>query len=90
MVNRRYKDTFLYVRAIGEANVREIDEFGRPLLGAKCRFVGKIYEPDSDSFEVDWCGVYIPYHSHYIARLKEGTLLPMDAGTAILAGVRFQ
>lgn len=78
----------LFVRAIGEANVREIDENGKPLLGTNCRFVGKVYDKENNTFEVSWSGVHIPYHSHYIARLKEGTLLPMDISTAILSGTR--
>ena len=45
------------------------------------RTVGKV------NGEVIKAGVMLNYHSHYVARLKEGMLLPMDSRTAMLAGV---
>jgi len=77
----RHKNTILRVLAVPHANVREIDEKGRPLMAF--RIVGK------KGLEVIPSGVQVPYHSHYIAKLKEGSLLPMDIQTAKLAGVPF-
>ena len=77
----RHKNTLLYVKALEGKDVHEIDERGMPLMA--CRTVGK------DNGIVIDAGVLIPYHSHYIARLKEGMLLPMDLETAKLAGVLF-
>ena len=82
MPSPRYKNVQLFVLALPDKDVREIDEQGRPLMA--CRMVGK---QDGDVIPG---GVKVPYHSHYIARLKEGSLLPMDKATATLAGVRFQ
>lgn len=79
MVSPRYKNTQLWVLALDGKEVREIDEQGRPLMA--CRTVGK------DNGQVIAAGVKVPYSSHYIARLKEGSLLPMDLATAKLAGV---
>jgi hypothetical protein len=82
MVAPKFRKTTLWVRAIDEAEVREIDENGRPLMAL--RRVGK------DEFgDVMWQGQTVPYHPHYIAKLKEKVLLPMDQDTAILAGVPF-
>ena len=80
MVPPKFQKTFLWVKAKDAAEVREIDEQGKPLMA--CRCVGR------DAYNnVIQEGVRIPYHSHYIARLKEGMLLPMDLATAQLAGV---
>jgi hypothetical protein len=79
MPSPRYKNTILWVLALTGKDVREIDENGKPLMA--CRIVGKV-----DGAVVAG-GVKIPYHSHYIARIKEGMLLPMDLATAQLAGV---
>lgn len=80
MVSPRFKNTTLWVLALDGKDVREIDETGRPLM--TCRNVGK-----NENNQVVDSGAKIPYHSHYIARLKEGMLLPMDLATAQLAGV---
>ncbi len=80
MVSPRFRNTTLWVLALDGKDVREIDENGKPLM--TCRNVGK----DSSNQVID-SGVKLPYHSHYIARLKEGMLLPMDLATAQLAGV---
>lgn len=85
MVSPRFKNTMLWVKAKDNAEVREIDSFGRPLAmttGMGFRNIGR----DAEGNVIDE-GVKIPYHSHYIARLKEGMLLPMDLATAQLAGV---
>jgi hypothetical protein len=79
MVSPRHKNTVLCVLASHDNDVREIDEFGKPLMA--CRTVGKV------NGEVISAGVVIPYHSYYIARLKEGSLFALDASTAKLAGV---
>jgi hypothetical protein len=87
MVSPRYKNVFLHVKAVDEADVREIDELGRPLQNL--RVVGK------ENHVVIKEGVFVPYHSHYIARLKEknssgqSPLLPADLETAQLAGVNW-
>lgn len=80
MVSPRFRKTTLWVLALDGKDVREIDELGKPLM--TCRCVGK-----DASNTVMPEGVKIPYHSHYIARIKEGMLLPMDLATAQLAGV---
>jgi hypothetical protein len=82
MVSAKHRNTFLYVRALDGKDVREIDEFGKPLMAL--RVVGK------ENGVVISSGVKLPYHSHYIAKLKEGMLLPEDSETAKLAGVPFQ
>lgn len=82
MVAPRYKKTFLNVLALTGKDVREIDEYGSPLMN--CRVIGK----ENGSIILE--GVRIPYNSHYIAKLKEGSLLPLDLDTAILAGVNFK
>jgi hypothetical protein len=76
----KFKNTTLWVLALVGKDVREIDEFGKPLMN--CRNVGK----DVDN-QVISSGSVIPFHSHYIARLREGMLLPMDFATAQHAGV---
>lgn len=78
-MNPRLHKRMLWVVALPGKDVREIDENGKPLM--ECRIVGK------DGGAIISGGVMIPYHSHYIARLKEGMLLPMDLETAQLAGV---
>jgi hypothetical protein len=89
MARKRVQPT-LWVKAVPEASVREIDEFGRPLGGQTCRMVGKSYNKETDDFtDIDQTGVDVPYHPMYITRLKEKALLPMDIQTAMLAGVRF-
>jgi hypothetical protein len=80
-LSKRYKDILLSVIATDMANVHEIDEQGRPLM--EFRIVGKAGR------QVIPEGVKVPYHAHYIARLKEGSLLPADIETARLAGVPF-
>lgn len=80
MVSPRFRNTLLWVLALDGKDVREIDEHGKPLMS--CRCVGK----DSNG-HVMLEGAKIAYHPHYIARLKEGMLLPMDLATAQLAGV---
>ncbi len=80
MVAPRFKNTTLWVLALDGKDVREIDETGRPLM--TCRNVGK-----DEQNQVRLEGSHVPYHPHYIARLKEGMLLPMDLATAQLAGV---
>src|ERR1017187_256662 len=80
----------LWVKAVPEASVREIDEFGRPLKVGMCRFVGKTYDADMDDFtNIDVNGVKVPYHPIYISRIKEKALLPMDIATAQLSGVTY-
>lgn len=81
MPSPKYKDVTLWVLALDGKDVREIDENGRPLM--EIRVVGKT------SGQIIPEGVRVPYHSHYIARLKEGMLLPMDLATAQLAGVNW-
>jgi hypothetical protein len=83
------KNKKLWVKAVPEANVREIDEYGRPLGGGVCRFVGKTWNADEENFIVDQAGTTVPYHPMYINRLKEKALLPMDVATAQLSGVIF-
>lgn len=80
MVSPRFRNINLFVLAQDGKDVREIDENGKPLM--TCRNVGK-----DDQNRVLETGVQIPYHPHYIARLKEGMLLPLDLATAQLAGV---
>lgn len=79
MPSPRFKNVTLWVLALPGKEVREIDENGKPLMD--CRLVG------IDHGTIIPQGVRIPYHSHYIARLKERMLLPMDLPTAELAGV---
>lgn len=81
MPSPRFRNVKLWVKAVNGADVREIDELGKPLLA--CRLVGK------EHGQVVMEGAKLPYHSHYIARLKEGSLLAMDLHTAQLAGVPF-
>ena len=81
MVSPRFKNVKLWVLALHDKDVREIDESGKPLMA--CRLVGKL---DGNVLPE---GEMIPYHSHYVARLKEGALKPMDLATAELAGVPF-
>ena len=78
----KHKRTTLWVKALAEANVREIDQNGRPLMAL--RVIGK------QNGEILPGGVQIPYHAHYIAELKRHSLIPMDIATAKLAGVNFQ
>jgi hypothetical protein len=82
MVSPRFKNIKLWVLAKEGKDVREIDENGKPLMD--CRLVGK------QNGEILKEGVKLPYHSHYVARLKEGALDPMDIRTAQLAGVVFK
>ena len=82
MVAPRFRKQTLLVIAVPQANVREIDEQGRPLM--MMRFVGKDTELNIIQF-----GVEVPYHPHYISQLKDKTLLPADRQTAQLAGVPF-
>lgn len=81
MPSPKYKNVMLWVLALDGKDVREIDENGRPLM--EIRVVGK-----KDGVVIPE-GVHVPYHSHYIARLKEGMLLPMDLETARHAGVNW-
>lgn len=85
MVSPKFKNKILWVKAVPEASVREIDEQGRPL--SEHRIVGKDF---SDGLSILKDGQKLPYHSHYIARLKEKALLPMDLETAVLSGVSFE
>ena len=81
MVSPRFKTKLLWVLALDGKDVREIDENGKPLMD--CRVVGKlngVVIPE---------GVKLPYHTHYIAQLKDIMLLPLDVETAQLAGVAF-
>jgi hypothetical protein len=80
MPSPRYKNVKLFVIAT-DAHVHEIDEQGKPLV--EFRLIGKA----GQSILAE--GVVVPYHWHYIAKLKEGSLLPGDAATAKLAGVPF-
>jgi hypothetical protein len=80
MVSPRFRKVTLWVLALDGKDVREIDELGKPLM--TCRCVGK----DASNSVID-SGAKVPYHAHYIARIKEGMLLPMDLATAQLAGV---
>ena len=87
MAKKRIQPT-LWVKAVPEANVREIDEYGRPLNVGMCRYIGKSYSSEDEDFtNIDESGVDVPYHALYINRLKEKALLPMDIQTAMLAGV---
>ena len=81
MVAPKFKQKTLWVKATDDSNVREIDEQGRPLVAL--RNVGK----NGDDIIEE--GVQLPYHPHYIAELKRGSLLPMDSQTARYAGVNF-
>ncbi len=62
--------------------MREINERGEALR--EVRYVGK----DSHG-EIKPEGHLLPYHQHYVAKLKEGSLLAASAETAQLAGVYF-
>ena len=88
MVSPKYKNKQLFVQAVPHANVREIDENGKPLMAL--RVVGKVAIVDTENNSVEYQvlpeGVIIPYHWHYIAQLKEGSLVPMDLETAQLSG----
>lgn len=81
MIAHKRKQPVLHVKAVYGSKVREIDESGKPLMSM--RFVG--YDADGNIIPE---GVKITYHVHYISQLKQGSLLPMDALTAQLAGVR--
>jgi hypothetical protein len=81
MASPRHKNTKLWVKAIEKADVREIDENGKPLMA--CMIVGKAGHTVLEE------GQSVPYHSHYIARLKEGSLVAMDKQTAALAGTNW-
>lgn len=78
----RFKNKTLLVLAVEGADVREIDEHGAPIRDV--RFVGK-----TQFREIKSEGHILPYHSHYISRLKDGSLLALDQQTAELAGVSF-
>lgn len=80
-LKQKRKDTFLFVRAVAQANVHEISEKGVPLMDF--RIVGK------EHGEIVLPGVMVPYHSHYVNKLKEGSLQAADLDTAKLAGVAF-
>lgn len=80
--HKRKTQPLLFVKAVDGNMVREIDETGKPLMSM--RFVG--WDGEGNIIEA---GVHIPYHVHYIAQLKQGSLVPMDLPTALLAGVRF-
>lgn len=77
----KYKNRTLLVLAIPEADVREIDENGSPLRDV--RYVGKDSEGNLGPAHC------VPYHTHYIAKLKEGSLLAASLETAQLAGVSY-
>jgi hypothetical protein len=77
----KHKMISLWVKALAEANVREIDQQGKPLMAL--RVVGK------QNGQVLPEGVQVPYHPHYIAEIKRQSLMPMDLQTAKLAGVHF-
>lgn len=80
MVAPRNRNRLLRVRALPGKDVREIDTVtGSPLRDV--RVVGKVQGEVIDD------GVTLPYHSHYIAKIKDGSLLPLDSETAQLAGV---
>jgi hypothetical protein len=81
-VSPKFKNVFLNVLALDGKNVKEIDENGKPLLDL--RVVGK-----SNKVVIPG-GVRVPYSSYIVARLKEGSLLPVDAETAKLAGIPFK
>lgn len=81
MVSPKFQKTILYVRALPGKDVREISSDGKPLMAL--RVVGK------ENGEIISAGVRVPYHAHYIAKLKEGSLAPMDLATADLAGVPY-
>ena len=81
-VSPKFRNVFLHVLALDGKNVKEVDENGKPLLDL--RVVGK-----SNRVVIPG-GVRMPYCSYYIARLKEGSLLPVDAATAKLAGIPFK
>jgi hypothetical protein len=80
MVSPRHKNKVLHVLAVPHALVREVNERGEPLADFRhvgCDGHGKV-KPE---------GQLLPYHKHYVAKLKEGSLLAVDLETAKLAGV---
>lgn len=82
MLSPKYKNKTLFVLAVPEALVREIDEKGLPLR--TFRHVGRDAQGDILSE-----GQVLPYHAHYIKLLKEGSLFAADLATAELAGTNF-
>ena len=78
---------FLHVVAIDTASMREIEPNG--VILSQIRFVGKSFDPTEQDWVVDPSGAKLPYSARLVNELKLGTLLPFDASTAQLAGVKF-
>jgi hypothetical protein len=77
----------LAVVAVPQANVREVEPSGQVLHDL--RFVGKVFNSETQEFEVVPGGVVVQYSAHIVAKLKEGALLPANQQTAVAAGVAF-
>jgi len=77
----KHQQQILWVKAV--SLVRHIDTAsGEPLR--EMRFVGRDAKHD-----VLPNGERVSYHSFYINELKQGSLIPMDLPTAVLAGVQY-
>lgn len=91
MTSPKYRNVLLNVLAVDGKDVHEIDENGKPLMAL--RTVGKkaiVIDPQHNQicYQVVPGGCSVPYHSYYVAKLKEGSLLATDQETASLAGVK--
>lgn len=78
----------LFVKATS-ANVHELSPDGEFITGhgQPRRTVGKQYNSITGEWEILEEGVFVHYHPEYIKHLKEGSLLPVNIETAVLAGI---
>jgi hypothetical protein len=79
----------LLVIAVQNADVHEISQEGSFITGHNQprRIVGKAFNQVNKEWEVNTKGVSVCYHPEYIRHLKEKSLLPANAETALAAGV---
>ena len=67
----------LHIVATDTANVREVEPNGAILTDI--RFVGKVFNSETNEFEVLPDGVEVPYSSHIVHKMKEGEMCIRDS-----------
>lgn len=82
----------LLVKAVETANVNEIGTDGRMSIGngQPRRIVGKVWNKETEHFDIVAAGVSLHYRPEYIKHIKEKALLPANLETSLLAGVPWE
>ena len=80
------EDTYLFVKAVPHSNVMPVGAINQ----GQVQFIGKVFNTQTESFDILLDGVQVLFHVEYIKHIKNGSLLPVNLETALKAGVVFE